>query len=145
MHEVREPSLWILLTDRPLDTSAAADFLRDERAGGIDLFLGTTRRFTDGRTTDELEYEAYGSMAVAEMKRLADAASEQWPLTKVVVHHRTGIVSVKESSVIVGTSSPHRNDAFEATRFLIDTLKNEVPIWKRERFADGETEWVENR
>lgn len=145
MLEVRESSLWILLTDEPLDTAAAADFLRDERAGGIDLFLGTTRRFTEGRETVQLDYEAYGSMAVDEMKRLARLAAERWPLAKVVVHHRIGVVAVSESSVIVGTSSPHRKDAFEATRFLIDTLKKDVPIWKQERFADGETEWVENR
>lgn len=145
MLEVREENLWILLTEQPLDTAAAADFLRDVRAGGIDLFLGTTRRFTGDRETERLEYEAYGNMAVDEMKRLADKAAARWPLAKVVVHHRTGVVSVMESSVIVGTSAPHRKDAFEATRFLIDVLKEEVPIWKRERYTDGETEWVENR
>lgn len=143
--EVRESRLWILLTEQRLDTAAAADFLRDESAGGIDLFLGTTRRFTEGRETEQLEYEAYGSMAIDEMKRLAQRAAERWPLAKVVVHHRIGVVSVSESSVIVGTSSPHRKDAFEATRFLIDRLKEEVPIWKQEHFANGETEWVENR
>lgn len=143
MPEFRDQQQWILLTDRPLDTAAAADFLRDERAGGIDLFLGTTRRWTRGRETEELEYEAYESMAIEEMKRLAAQANERWPLSKVVVHHRFGMVAVTQSSVIVGASSPHRADAFEATRFLIDTLKQEVPIWKRERYADGETEWIE--
>lgn len=144
MLEVRTENVWILLTEQRLDSSAAAEFLRDESAGGIDLFLGTTRRFTAGRETERLEYEAYGSMAVDEMRRLAEAAAERWPLAKVVVHHRTGVVAVTESSVIVGSSSPHRKDAFDATRYLIDTLKREVPIWKREHFADGETEWVEN-
>lgn len=145
MLEVRDNDRWILLTEQPLDTAAAADFLRDERAGGIDLFLGTTRRWTGDRETDELEYEAYESMAIEEMKRLGNEAAARWPLVKVVMHHRIGVVSATESSVIVGASSPHRNDAFEATRFLIDTLKEDIPIWKRERFADGETEWVENR
>ena len=145
MLEVRTENVWILLTERTLDSSAAVEFLRDESAGGIDLFLGTTRRFTAGRETERLEYEAYGSMAVDEMKRLAEKAAVRWPLAKVVVHHRTGVVAVTESSVIVGVSSPHRKDAFDATRFLIDTLKTEVPIWKREHFADGESEWVENR
>ncbi len=144
MHEVRNETVWILLTDQPLETASAADFLRHETAGGIDLFLGITRRFTGDRETERLEYEAYGSMAVDEMRRLAERAAARWPLSRILLHHRTGIVSVKESSVIVGTSSPHRQDAFEATRFLIDTLKKEVPIWKRERYADGETEWVEN-
>lgn len=143
MLEVREEQLWILLTDNPLDTAAAADFLRDEGAGGLDLFLGTTRRWTGDRETEELEYEAYENMAVEEMKRLAGEASARWPVTKVVMHHRIGIVGITESSVIVGSSSPHRKDAFEATHFLIDTLKEDVPIWKRERFAGGETEWVQ--
>lgn len=145
MLELRDEKVWILLTDQALEATSAVEFLRHESAGGIDLFLGTTRRFTGDRETERLEYEAYGSMAVGEMRRLAERAAEQWPLEKVVVHHRTGLVSVKEASVIVGTSSPHRRDSFEATRFLIDTLKEEVPIWKRERYADGETEWVENR
>ena len=145
MLEVRDERVWILLTDRPLDTAAAADFLRDESAGGLDLFLGITRRWTGDRETAELEYEAYGNMAVEEMRRLAERAITRWPLVKVVVHHRIGVVPVTQSSVIVGSSAPHRRDAFESTRFLIDTLKEEVPIWKRERFADGETEWVENR
>lgn len=143
MLEVRDEQHWILLTDRPLDTAASANFLRDESAGGIDLFLGTTRRWTGERETDTLEYEAYGRMAVEEMKRLAEQAFARWPLAKVVVHHRIGVVSTTDTSVIVGTSSPHRKDAFAATRFLIDTLKQDVPIWKRERFADGTTEWVE--
>ena len=144
MLEVRTENVWILLTERSLDSSAAVEFLRDESAGAIDVFLGTTRRYTAGRETERLEYEAYGSMAVDEMKRLAEKAAVRWPLAKVVVHHRSGVVAVTESSVIVGVSSPHRKDAFDATRFLIDTLKTEVPIWKREHFADGETEWVEN-
>ena len=143
MLEVRTDILWITLTDQPLGTEAAADFLREEAAGGIDLFLGTTRRWTAGRETVELEYEAFAPMAVEEMRRIAERACGRWPLTRVVLHHRTGIVAVKESSVIVGASSPHRASAFEATRFLIDELKEEVPIWKRERYADGETEWVE--
>ena len=143
MLEVRTDRIWIILTDQPLITEAAADFLRAEGAGGIDLFLGTTRRWTNGRETVELEYEAYGMMAVEEMRSIAEEAFERWPLTSVVLHHRTGIVAVKESSVIVGASSPHRASAFEATRYLIDVLKERVPIWKRERYADGETEWVE--
>lgn len=144
MLEVREEDLWILLTDQQLDTEAVVEFLRDERAGGIDLFLGTTRQFTGDRETEQLEYEAYGRMAVDEMRQLAEEAAERWPLVKVLVHHRTGVVSVTASSVIVGASSPHRKDAFEATRFLIDTLKKEVPIWKKERFAGGDTKWVES-
>ena len=143
MLEVRTDDLWILLTDQALGTEAAADYLRAEGAGGIDLFLGTTRRWTQGRETVELEYEAYAPMAIEEMRRIAERASARWPITRAVLHHRTGVVGLKESSVIVGASAPHRASAFEATRFLIDVLKEEVPIWKREVYADGETEWVE--
>lgn len=143
MHEVRDETKWIFLADEPLRTEAVANFLRDERAGAIDLFLGTTRRWTGSDETVELDYEAYESMAVEEMRRITVRASEQWPVIKAAVHHRTGVVPIAESSVLIGVSSPHRADAFQACRFLIDTLKESVPIWKRERYASGETAWVE--
>lgn len=142
MHELRDERLWILVTPDPLDVSLASSFLGDERAGAIDLFLGTTRRWTEGNETRELEYEAYTEMAIGEMHRIVREADEQWPLCRVAAHHRTGRVAIAEASVLVGVSTPHRAEAFEACRFLIDQLKSRLPIWKREKYASGEEEWV---
>lgn len=112
--------------------------------GAISLFAGTTRRLTNGRETVQLSYEAHASMAHAECQRLAEEAAEKWPLLGVVIWHRTGEVPVGDTSVLVGVATAHRSDAFEACRFLIDTLKERVPVWKKEFFADGQTEWVES-
>lgn len=134
---------WIDLQHEKLDAEAVVRFLQTPRAGGIDIFLGTTRQWTDGQETIHLAYEGYPSMALKEMQRLADEACERWPVEKVCLLHRLGVVEVSEASVIIGVATPHRVDAFAACRFLIDTLKKQVPIWKREVFADGSTEWVE--
>jgi molybdopterin synthase catalytic subunit len=140
---VENDRVWVAVQDEPLDVDAAADFLRHETAGGVDLFLGTTRRWTGSRETDRLEYESYAPMAVEEMRRIADEAAERWPVVRACLLHRVGEVALREISVIVGVSTPHRRDAFEACRFLIDELKRRVPIWKRERYTDGSTEWVQ--
>ncbi len=145
LFEERTPQRWIQVTEEQLDTGLADQFLRTERAGGITLFVGTTRRFTDGRETVRLTYDAYVPMAGAELQRLADTAADRWPVEKLVLHHRTGEVPVAEASVIVGVACAHRDAAFAAGRFLIDTLKTRVPIWKRETFADGSQEWVEGQ
>lgn len=142
MLEIRDDRFWILLTDDPLEVTEAAGYLRDERAGAIDLFLGTTRRWTGDDETVELEYEAYGPMVVEEMHRIAREAGEHWPITRLAAHHRTGNVAVMESSVLVGVSSPHRAEAFDACRFLIDQLKERLPIWKCEKYANGDHKWV---
>ena len=142
MMESRTSDLWIRIVDVPLDVAYVADFLRTEEAGGIDIFLGTTRRWTGERETTQLEYESYAPMAVEEMQRIADEARNRWPILKACLHHREGPVPLKEISVIIGVSTPHRSEAFDACRYLIDELKSRVPIWKRERYSNGETEWV---
>lgn len=141
--EVRTSKYWLRLQREPIDIAIAAEFLRTEEAGAVDLFLGTTRRWTDGRETRTLDYETYRGMALAEMKRLVEAAAGRWPVARACLWHREGEVSLRESSVLVGVSTPHRDAAFAACRYLIDRLKKEVPIWKREYYADGTTEWVE--
>lgn len=121
----------------------ASAYLAAAEGGGIALFVGTTRRITGGRETDKLFYEAHDSMAHSECALLARKAAEKWPVLRVVIWHRTGLVPVGEASVIIGVATAHRGPAFEACRYLIDTLKEDVPIWKREHFTDGSTEWVE--
>lgn len=123
---------WTALSEDPLDLGAVHTFLADERAGGICVFVGTSRRWTDGVETDLLTYEAYGEMAEAELARLAEVAAARWGVVKVAVLHRTGAVPPPEASVVVGVACPHRAEAFEAARWLIDTLKASAPIWKTE-------------
>jgi molybdopterin synthase catalytic subunit len=132
----------IAITTDHLDTASVANFLSVPEAGALDIFLGTTRQWTRGRETTRLVYECYEPMAVAEMERLADECRSRWPVLQLCMLHRLGEVPVAEASVIIGVSTPHRKDAFEACRFLIDQLKKQVPIWKYEVFTDGSGEWV---
>lgn len=134
---------WIELTEVPLETGGVASFLYTPAAGGVDIFVGTTRQWTGERETLRLEYECYPAMARAELERLLAVAQERWPVERACILHRLGVVPVAEPSVIVGVATPHRAEAFAATRFLIDALKRQVPIWKREVLSDGQKEWVE--
>ena len=135
-------SIWVALQDAPLDVGAAFAFLQAPGAGGITIFVGTTRQWTDGKETRILEYEAYRPMASKEMEQLSMDALKRWRLERVCVLHRLGSVPIGEASVIVGVAAAHRAEAFAAARYLIDTLKQHVPIWKAEHFADGTAEWV---
>lgn len=143
--ERRTETTWVHLDEAPLSVADAYAFLPTDYTGGIDLFVGTTRRFTDERETVRLAYEAYAPMAAREMERLAEEAIERWPVRRACLLHRLGEVPPGEASVIIGVATPHRADAFAACRFLIDALKAQVPIWKKEVYADGSTEWVEGQ
>ncbi len=109
--------------------------------GGIDVFIGTVRDATKGKKVLRLEFEAYERMALKEMQRIADDVLAKWPVSKVVIHHRTGVLQVGEVPVVIAVGAAHRDAAFEACRYAIDTLKQTVPIWKKEFFEDGEV-WV---
>ena len=111
-------------------------------AGAVVLFLGTTRQFTHGRRTESLDYECYPEMAEKKLAELESQARQRWPLTGCAVVHRLGHLEVGEASIAIAVSSPHRQVAFEAGKWLIDTIKEIVPIWKRENWADGTSEWV---
>ncbi|SHK46329.1 molybdenum cofactor biosynthesis protein MoaE [Rhodothermus profundi] len=141
--EYRSSTVWLRLLHEPLPIAEAVSFLQVPEAGGLSLFLGTTRRWTDQRETLSLFYEAYEAMALGEMRRLADEACRQWPVCRLCLWHRLDEVPVCEISVLVGVATPHRAEAFAACRFLIDTLKRQVPIWKRETLSDGQNIWVE--
>lgn len=134
----------IALTRQPIDTTQLLADASQPAAGAVVLFVGITREFTAGRQTEQLAYEAHDAMAEAELTRLEAAARERWPLVACGIVHRLGDVPLAEASVAVVASSPHRVDAFDAARWLIDQLKQTVPIWKQEHYADGETEWVHN-
>lgn len=132
----------IRLTNEPLDSAAVLAAVADHRCGASVLFLGTTREFTGERQTASLTYECYPEMAEAKLQELHDQALEKWPIVKCEIVHRLGYLGLGEVSVAVAVSSPHRRDAFEAGQWLIDTLKEIVPIWKQENWADGTSEWV---
>jgi molybdopterin synthase catalytic subunit len=131
----------IQILSTPLNIQSAIDGVMSPESGGIDVFIGTVRNATKGKRVVRLEFEAYEDMAIAEMKKIAQQAFEKWPVQGVVILHRTGLLDVGEIPVIIAVSAAHRAAAFEACRYIIDTLKQTVPIWKKEFFEDGEV-WV---
>ena len=139
----RHPGPRCTLSDHPLDVESVSRRVAGEDAGGEVRFVGAVRARSRGRVVRHLEYEAYPAMALAEMERICDAASARWPDTRVAIAHRTGRLEVGDVAVVVVAAAPHRAEAFEACRFAIDSLKQSVPIWKKEVAADGES-WVED-
>lgn len=132
----------IQLTDNPIDTAAVLLEVGSHEAGAAVLFLGTTREFTRGKQTRHLDYECYGEMARQKLAELEAEARRRWPVVGCAIVHRLGRVELGEASVAIAVSTSHRRDAFAAGEWLIDTLKQVVPIWKQEHWADGSTEWV---
>lgn len=124
-----------------IDVTEAFHFLQSPDTGAINLFIGTVRNSTKGKEVVKLEFEAYENMALKEMKKLAEAAKNQWPLEQVLMLHVTGEKKPGEVVVVIGVTSGHRDASFEACRFLIDELKKSVPIWKKEYFKDNSV-WV---
>ncbi|MFO0956682.1 MAG: molybdenum cofactor biosynthesis protein MoaE [Isosphaeraceae bacterium] len=132
----------IEITDEPIDHARWTDRVRSPEAGAVCTFLGTTREVTGTRRTATLDYEAYGPMALRRLEALEQEARGRWPLIATAIVHRVGRVDPGEISVVVAVSSPHRCDAFEACAWLMDEIKRDVPIWKRESWTDGSREWV---
>lgn len=132
----------IEITSDPINIQKVFDAVQSDEAGATVLFSGSTRRWTGDKETARLEYECYREMAISETKKLVEHAFANWRLTSCAVIHRIGVVEIGEISVAIAVSSPHRDAAFEAGRWLIDTLKQVVPIWKKENWTDGKSEWV---
>ena len=132
----------ITLSHDPIDYTALTESVRSNNAGAVITFLGTVREMTGDRQTLALDYDAYPEMATAKMEELAAQARDKWPVEGVAISHRLGHLELGEISVAVAVSAPHRHQAFDAGRFLIDQLKIIVPIWKKENWSDGSTEWV---
>jgi molybdopterin synthase catalytic subunit len=131
----------IRLTADPIDLNAVAAEVADENAGAIATFVGTTRIQSRGRTVTHLEYEAYEGMAERELERIAGNLKERYELCEIAIVHRVGRVGIGETSVAIAVSAPHRADALAACRDAIDTLKETVPLWKKEVYEGGE-EWI---
>ena len=131
----------IRVTPHPIDPGILIEEVRDPSAGAIALFLGTTRDHHQGREVTRLDYEAYSGMAEKELAKIAQTVRERWQVTKIAILHRIGRVEIADASVGIAVSSPHRQEAFEACQYAIDTLKKTVPIWKKEFYKDGEI-WI---
>jgi molybdopterin synthase catalytic subunit len=132
----------IEITEQPIDPGRVLGSVRSPRAGAVCLFLGTVREFTGERQTEALEYEAYPVMAERKLAALEAEARHRWPIIEAAIVHRLGHLELGAISVAVAVSCPHRRAAFEACSWLMDTIKEVVPIWKKERWADGTEEWV---
>jgi molybdopterin synthase catalytic subunit/molybdopterin converting factor small subunit len=130
-----------LLSDEPLSLDRAVDEVRDNRAGAIATFTGTTRIRSRDRDVQYLDYEAYEGMAEGLMSEIAAELGERYELCGIAIHHRIGRVQIGETSVVIAVSAPHRADALAACKDAIDELKQRVPLWKKEVYAGGE-EWI---
>src|SRR5947199_7021712 len=130
------------LTRDLIGSHTLTDAVRRPGCGAVVTFLGTVRDLTDGRTTTALDYEAYPAMAEKKLAEIEQETRRRWPVGEMALIHRLGRLDVGEVSVAVAVSCPHRAEAFEACRFAIDRLKVIVPVWKKENWADGRTEWV---
>jgi molybdopterin synthase catalytic subunit len=131
----------IQLLSTSLSVPNCEKFVETDAAGGAVVFIGTVRNKTQSKAVIRLEFEAYDSMAIREMRKIAERALAEFDVLKVAIHHRTGVLDIGEIPVIIAVSAAHRGAAFAACAFCIDTLKETVPIWKKEFFEDGDT-WV---
>jgi molybdopterin synthase catalytic subunit len=129
------------LSEEPLSLETVVDEVVSEEAGAVATFVGTTRVHSRGRTVTYLEYEAYEGMAEREMEAIASELRARYDLCDIAIHHRVGRVGIGERSVVIGVSAPHRHDALAACKDAIDTLKERVPLWKKEVYEGGE-EWI---
>ena len=129
------------LTEDPLDLAAAVREVETDAAGAVATFVGTVRRESRGRVVLHLDYEAYEGMAEQVMAQIADELQERYELCAIAIHHRVGRVEIGEPSVVVAVSAPHRGHALAACKDAIDTLKETVPLWKKEVYEGGE-EWI---
>lgn len=133
-------SLYVI-TDQPIVLEEVTDKVIRREAGAVTLFIGTVREITQGRRTLYLDYEAYPSMAVVQLERIGQEVRDKWPNTTTAVTHRTGRLMISDIAVVIAVSSPHRKAAYEANEYIIERIKQIVPIWKREQWEDG-TEWI---
>jgi molybdopterin synthase catalytic subunit len=130
------------LTRETIDYQGLTELVRRPGCGAVVVFLGTVRDLTDGKQTTALDYDAYPDMAEKKLAEIEEEIRARWPIGAMAMVHRLGHLEVSDISVAVAVSCPHRAEAFEVCRYAIDRLKQTVPIWKKENWADGVTEWV---
>ena len=132
------------IVERPIDGCALVDEVASHDRGATVLFLGTVRDMNGGESVTALDYSVYGAMAERELHAIVEEAMTHWPATDIVVEHRTGALRLGDVSVAIAAAHPHRAEAFDAARYVIEELKKRLPIWKREHYVDGRAEWVTN-
>jgi molybdopterin synthase catalytic subunit len=131
------------IVERPIDAAALLEEVAANRHGATVLFVGTVRDVHDGKPVTALDYSAYGAMAERELRDIASEAIARWPEADVVAEHRIGLLELGDASVAIAAAHPHRGEAYEASRYVIEELKKRLPVWKREHYANGHAEWVE--
>ena len=132
---------YIKVTEETLVPQEIIDLVHTPDSGAVNVFIGTVRNATKGKAVQRLEFEAYESMAVREIRKIIDQISDKWSINAIAVYHRVGTLEIGDIPVVIAVSTPHRQQGFEACQYAIDTLKQTVPIWKKEIFTDGE-QWV---
>ena len=133
----------VSITRESIDITALRQRALHPQAGAVLIFCGDIRNHSDEQSVEKLEYESHESMALNQMSQVVEEASNQWPIHYVEVIHRLGLMEVMECSIAIAVSTSHRVDAYAASRFIIDTIKRSVPIWKKEHFSDGQSSWSE--
>jgi molybdopterin synthase catalytic subunit len=131
----------VAITQSELDIKLITEEVYNDQSGAVSVFVGNVRNATNGRNVLRLEFETYEKMALLEMRKIVDKAKEKWPITAASIVHRIGNLAIGDTAVIIAVATPHRADSFAACQYMIDTLKQTVPIWKKEIFEDGEV-WV---
>ena len=131
----------IKITSEKLSLEECYEFVTDDSCGGIVAFVGTVRNSTKSKEVTQLDFSTYKPMAIKEMQQIAEIAIKKFAIKKIAIHHAEGMLQIGDIPVIITVGAPHRKAAFEACEFAIDTLKETVPIWKKEHFSDGEV-WV---
>jgi len=132
------------IVDQQIDLDSIVAKVSSPKAGAITTFIGVTRNYTDDRQVNYLFYEAYHSMALQQLAQIGEEVHKKYKIEKIAITHRIGRVNIEEASVIIAVSSGHRAESIEACHFAIDTLKEIVPIWKKEFMEEGDPEWIAN-
>jgi len=129
------------IVDGPIDELQLEEAVRTDSDGAVIVFRGVARRYSRGRDVVHLEYEAYPEMAEKVMEQIGDEIRSKWPVSRVAIVHRTGVLQIGQASVAIAVAAPHRGEAFAAAEYAIDRLKQVVPIWKKEVWSDG-SQWI---
>ena len=132
------------IVERPLNPAQLLDEVSGQGNGASLVFVGTVRDVNDGSPVTGLDYSAYPEMAESELTDIVAEAARRWNTTDIVVEHRVGALDIGEASVVIAVAHPHRDEAYQASRYVIEELKKRLPVWKQEHYADGRREWVAN-
>ncbi len=138
---VKTEKIWIEITESSLKIADACTFVNDEQCGAVNMFIGTVRNYFENRPVKGIEYHGYPEMGEKVLEKIVSEAQFRWDVKKTVVHHRLGKLELKEASVVVAVSTGHRNEAYDACRFIMEEIKKDLPVWKKELYADESSLW----